>query len=357
MSAEDIAAVRIARQALLAMGRRVLAARDLQIRRVPRPLLRDPSAELRMSLDYALAQRVALSDDFFFVQIGAFDGRSADPLYGWVQAYRWRGLLVEPQPRFFAELVANYEGMDGLVFRQVAVGTRDEQRTLYTVADEPGVPHWAGLLASFDRDTLLSHKQFLPELENLVRSEKVQCMYINDLLAECQTDHIDLLQIDVEGYDHELIRALDLERFAPSIVRFEHIHLTREQHEQSIERLVAGGYRVCLEANDTLAYRVPDAADSSLGSVELGLDGPARLQAAHDAQMTAAHESHLEHVAELERRLAASEQWTAEVQREATTYREQSLDELRTFLTGQIESALQRAEAAERELNELRSQR
>jgi FkbM family methyltransferase len=240
------------------LGRRALAARGLRLERLPRPLLRHPEGELRMHLDYVLAQRAMVAGDFFFVQIGAFDGRRLDPLFAWVQAYRWRGLLVEPQPRYFSELVENYRGVEGLEFRRIAVGVRNETRPFYTVADGPGVPRDAGMLASFDRETLLSHRQYVPELDSLLRSEDIECVALNDLLAEVKADHIDLLQIDVEGYDHELVRVLDLERFAPSIVRFEHLHLTREQYEASIDRLIAHGYEVCMEEHDTFAYRPPD---------------------------------------------------------------------------------------------------
>jgi FkbM family methyltransferase len=333
------------------VGKRALASRGMRLERLPRPILRHPDAELRMHLDYALAQRVAHTRDFVFVQIGAFDGRSADPLYGWVQAYRWRGLLVEPQARYFSELVENYRDVEGLDFRRVAVGARSEIRTLYTIADEPEVPHWAGLLASFDRETLLSHRRFLPGIDALVRSEDVECVALNDLLADVNAKHIDLLQIDVEGYDHELVRVLDIERFAPSIVRFEHAHLTPTQHEASVGRLIEHGYRVCLEEDDTLAYR---PADVPLSSLNAALEGPARLQAEHDARTAAAYEAHLAHVAELERRLAAAKDWAEQVGRDAATFREQSLEELRASLTAQLEEAVARAERAEQQLAEVR---
>src|SRR4029077_7512096 len=145
-----------------------------------------------------------------------------------------------------------------LQFRRIAVGVRNETRPFYTVADAPGVPRDAGMIASFDRETLLSHRRFVPDLDSHLRSEDIECVALNDLLAEVDADHIDLLQIDVEGYDHELIRVLDLERFAPSIVRFEHIHLTRDQHEASIERLIDHGYAVCLEEHATLACKADD---------------------------------------------------------------------------------------------------
>jgi len=253
-------------------ARRALASRGLRLARLPGPLARRPGAEMRIDLDFALALRTALAKDFYFVQIGAFDGRMFDPIYPWVRAYGWRGLLVEPQPRYFSDLVENYSGADGLDFRRIAVGVRNETKTFYTVADGPGIPAGVGMLASFDRETLLSHRRSIPDLESLLRSEEIECVALNDLLGGVEADHIDLLQIDVEGYDHELIRVLDLERFAPSIVHFEHRHLTPAQHEASIGRLVDHGYRVCLEKDDTLAC-LP--ADLSLGEDGAALRRPA----------------------------------------------------------------------------------
>jgi FkbM family methyltransferase len=329
--------------------KRLLARRGIRLDRFPQPLLRHPEGELRMQLDFALAQRVALSDDFYFVQIGAFDGRTDDPLFGWVHAYRWRGLLVEPQPRYFSQLRENYDGVDGLEFRRAAVGTRRETRTLYTVADDPGVPHWAGLLASFEREVLLSHRRFLPAIDDLVREEPVECIPINELLEEAESDHVDLLLIDVEGYDHELVRALDIERFSPSIIRFEHVHLSSDQHDACLDRLIAHGYKVCLEQNDTLAYRPEHLSPHSPEGVA---EGPARLQAEHEKQVAVAHEAHLAHVAELERRLADAQAHTERVGQEATDFRRRSLGEQEAFLTARLEEAVQRAESAERQLQE-----
>lgn len=333
--------------AIAGLARQALTARRLSVAHTPLPLLRQPDAELRMTLDYVLAVRAASTPDFFFVQIGAFDGRTADPLYGWVRAYEWRGLLVEPQPRAFAELTENYGAVNGLEFRQVAAGEHEEDRTLYTVADRPDVPHWAGLLASFDRDVLVSHRQYLPNIDALVEETTVRCIPLNQILGEAETDHVDLLQIDVEGYDHELIRLLDLGRFKPSIVRFEHVHLTWEGHEAAIAKLIDHGYKVCLEAEDTLAYKPSDVAPDSRTALA---EGPARLQAAHDASLTEAHEAHLLHVAELERRLLAAKEWAETVGREAELTRLRAVEEATGQLSSRLEHAEKRAEAAERQL-------
>ena len=242
------------RERLLERGRRELASRGLRVERLPRPLTLHPEAELRIDLDYVLARRMAAGGDFYFVQVGAFDGRRYDPIHEWVRAYGWHGLLIEPQPHFFSELVKNYEGAEGLEFRQIAIGAHKERRPFYWVALEEGVTRDAGMIASFDRETLLSHRKYVPNLDSLLRSEEIDCEPLNDILAAVPSDQVDLLQIDVEGYDHELIRVLDLGRFSPSIIRFEHMHLSREQHDASVGKLVEHGYKVALEENDTLAY-------------------------------------------------------------------------------------------------------
>ncbi len=244
-----------AQERLLGFGRRVLASRGLQVRRLPRPLVERPDSQLQIDLEYVLARRMLDGGDFYFVQVGAFDGRRYDPIFEWVRAFKWRGLLIEPQPSFFAQLVDNYKGSEGLEFRQIAVGTKREQKPFYWVEIKEGVSRDAGMIASFDRETLLSHRKFVPGLDSLIRSEVIECEPLNDVLAELPSERIDLIQIDVEGFDHELIRVLDLERFSPSIVRFEHLHLTPEQHDASVERLVEHGYLVGLEESDTFGFR------------------------------------------------------------------------------------------------------
>src|SRR5947209_8058963 len=59
--------------------------------------------------------------DLFFLQIGAHDGITDDPLRQYVLKYHWRGLLLEPQPRLFAQLKANYQSEPQLMFENAAL--------------------------------------------------------------------------------------------------------------------------------------------------------------------------------------------------------------------------------------------
>jgi hypothetical protein len=44
---------------------------------------------IHVSLESVLAYPMLKNDDFFFVQIGAFDGISFDPIYPFIRKYGW----------------------------------------------------------------------------------------------------------------------------------------------------------------------------------------------------------------------------------------------------------------------------
>jgi len=238
--------------------RRALAGRGLQVRRLPRALLDDQEAELRLALDHVVAHHLArsLPGEFFFVQVGAFDGRHNDPLHDLVVRHRWRGLLVEPQREAFHDLVQTYADQPQLVLRNVAVAERSGSRELFKIArHREGLPYWAAQLASFQRETLLAHRDVIPDIEELIEIEIVECTTFEDVLAPLAPERIDLLQIDAEGFDDELVRLFHATGRTAEILCFEHKHLGRRRHDACCADLVERGYRLALSGPDTIAYR------------------------------------------------------------------------------------------------------
>jgi len=236
------------RRALLAEIRK----RGIQVKRMPPALIQQPEeVVLELTVAHLVARHLLESDpDFFFVQIGAFDGLTGDPLHDLIVRYDWAGVLVEPQTRPFEALRVTYSGRPRLSLRNVAIAERDEVRPFYRVADGPNLPDWAVQLASFDRATILRHGS---NLRDKLVCEDVECLSFESLLAG--VDHVDLLQIDAEGYDANLIRLFDFNRWRPSIVQFEHKHLSLADHDAAIRHLVKHGYRVAAGRLDTVAYR------------------------------------------------------------------------------------------------------
>ena len=94
--------------------------------------------------------------DPFFLEIGAMDGRSLDPLYATARKFGWRGMLVEPLRDLFEQLKENYENDRKLIFENVAISDTYEMRNLYRVpisaVDAGEVPSWAAAIATFYSD-------------------------------------------------------------------------------------------------------------------------------------------------------------------------------------------------------------
>jgi FkbM family methyltransferase len=233
-----------------------LGRRGIILRRKLPSLIERPESELFPTIEQLVARRMMEQehDQFFVLQIGAFDGHTGDPIHDLVQRYRWRGLLVEPQRRYFEALQATYCDRPDLVLMNVAIGDRREVRPLYRVRDESmHLSEWAPQVASFYREHLLREGYADEDID----FDQVQTITMTELLDEVPVTQIDLLQIDVEGYDYEILRPFEFDRFKPVIVRFESKHLSRHDHDAAVRLLIHEGYHIGLErAGDTSAYLV-----------------------------------------------------------------------------------------------------
>jgi hypothetical protein len=122
-----------------------LAALGYQVRGTkycPRQLL-DPELRRGLELDDVVCRRMfEVGRDFTFIQVGAFDGVSTDPLRKYIQTCGWRGVLIDPQPGPAAQLRELYGGNDRLIILQAALDDKRGTRTLFTV-DSDTVPAWA----------------------------------------------------------------------------------------------------------------------------------------------------------------------------------------------------------------------
>ena len=72
--------------------------RGYLVRWIPPLFFVQPEAELRFDLEFVIAHLLLRKKEIFFIQIGANDGKSTDPLYRFVTELGWSGILVEPQP-------------------------------------------------------------------------------------------------------------------------------------------------------------------------------------------------------------------------------------------------------------------
>jgi FkbM family methyltransferase len=184
--------------------------------------------------------------DFFIVQIGANDGLVDDPVRPFILRHSLRALLIEPQPGVFERLRKNYEGQPQLVFENVAVAAAPGTVRLYT-ADGAGSQDY---LASFDPSVVRKHLPYGARVAHV----DVPAARLDALLGKHGIGHVSLLQIDTEGYDHEVIKMLDFASLKPTIINFEHVHLAPADYTSSVRRLTDAGYRVLAQHINTVAY-------------------------------------------------------------------------------------------------------
>lgn len=199
----------------------------------------------------ALEHTYNTSSDFVFVQIGANDGISFDELYQFVTTHKCRGLVVEPLKDMFEQLKNNYKDYPAIIPVNKAVHPTEKSIVIYRVAPDKTteLPEWAKGIASVDPQ---HHLRSAIPAECMV-TEQVDAVDFMTLLSDHKIKHIDLLQIDVEGFDAEIIKMIDFAVIRPRLIKYEHAHLTPAESTNIQQLLRQNGYRLFRQGNDSVA--------------------------------------------------------------------------------------------------------
>ncbi|MCR9152751.1 MAG: FkbM family methyltransferase [Croceimicrobium sp.] len=203
------------------------------------------------------------------IQVGANDGITHDPIHKFIKRDKWKGVLLEPQSHVFENYLKKiYQKNKGLHTLCAALGSSDGKETLYKVGFSN--MRWATGLASFQRDVL--EKAFttgmvqsqcekyniqIPEASKQIVSEEVMIISPETLLEKYQINNIDLLQIDTEGFDFEIIRIFQIDKFRPRAIIYENTHLSQSDKQLCLEHLAKHNYKVKNFGANTLALLEP----------------------------------------------------------------------------------------------------
>jgi FkbM family methyltransferase len=190
----------------------------------------------------------------FFVQIGANDGSRGDAFGPLIENFDLPGLLVEPQPDAFRELVRRYIGRTNLRFENVAIASSAGRVTMYRFDRRSEKHLQLDVYTSLDRARLEDAKA-RHRLQAGIESISVPALTVNDLLSRHRISDVSIFVIDTEGYDYEVIKLIDLPRLRPALIQFEHRLLAGDVRQQCYVHLMDAGYRLCLGRHDTFAVR------------------------------------------------------------------------------------------------------
>jgi len=161
-----------------------------------------------------------------FVQIGAMDGVSYDPIHTHVKEGNWTGLLIEPLPDMFARLKKNYAGTNGLIFENVAISVNFEDKILYRIEPEKikkfNLPKWTEGMSTFDENKLVKYNPHVTETI-------VKCYPLQFILDKFEITEIDVVQIDTEGFDYKIFSQINFDLYRPKIINIEIINLSQDE--------------------------------------------------------------------------------------------------------------------------------
>jgi FkbM family methyltransferase len=198
-----------------------------------------------------------------FVEIGSNDGDHHDHLAEYIRSSAWRGVMVEPVPYVFESLTARYGHVEGVTLENAAIGATDGRLPFYhlrqaTPEEQARLPYWYHGTGSFSREQVLSHKKHIPDVEERIVESHVSALTFESLVRKHALEDLDLLLTDTEGYDWEILRTIDLQRYRPRLAIYEHFHLSRDDRAACRAHFESAGYSVIEEGFDTFCMRTDE---------------------------------------------------------------------------------------------------
>ena len=177
------------------------------------------------------------------IQIGANDGKRFDEISSFIKKnHELKAILVEPVKKYFVQLKENYKDFKNIKFENSAISKNNEINFLYCVKDKflaNYQDHIKGI-NSHEMKHLLNHNVKKSHIEKI----KVETLTFENLLKKYDFTEIDLLYIDVEGYDDKIVLDfLDNSQLRPILI-FEYIHIKNTSFKILIKKLLDLNYKV-----------------------------------------------------------------------------------------------------------------
>lgn len=220
---------------------------------VKSPMLR--YAAFRDALDTLVYALSTSCDYLFFIQIGSNDATHGDPLQIFLKDRRWNGIMIEPVNYVFKRLVAKYGELERFILENVAIAEINGNKDFYYL-EESGddLPVWYDQLGSFSLSTIMKHADFISDLDKRIKITPVECITFQTLCDKKAVKNIDLIHVDTEGFDYEILKLIDFQKYRPTLLIYEHKHLSETDKAAACSLLVDKAYEVIeVNSNDTAA--------------------------------------------------------------------------------------------------------
>lgn len=167
----------------------------------------------------------------YFIEAGANDGIRQSNTHYLEKRRSWNGLLVEPVPRLAKKCAKNRKRS---VVAQVVLVSPEQSGTEIKIIDLDLMTLVANQSAGLI-DTN-SHVQLAEDVQGITAAEiTVRGTTLSELLEEQGNPHVTLFSLDVEGFEVDVLKGLDLAQHKPDFILVE----TRGIHDVT---LALGGH-------------------------------------------------------------------------------------------------------------------
>lgn len=160
--------------------------------------------------DVLLARFFETESDCFYIDVGA-----GHPSYHSVTKHfsdsGWTGINIEPRKALYKELCRKRPNDSNL---NIAVSEVESHVTLYEVVCEDFGGTDQGGLTTLDQQSAAKYR----EQGLKVTEHEIACQRLTTVCDSKSVDQIGFLKIDVEGFELQVLKSFDLERWRPRIV-------------------------------------------------------------------------------------------------------------------------------------------
>ena len=161
-------------------------------------------------------------------------------------------LLVEPVPHNISAIKENLKEFKNIHLEPVAVASVRETKDFFFVkatSINKLKKHWASGIGSFNKNHLLNHrtKRFLIA-EDDIDKIPIKTVKFEDLIEKYSITEIDKILIDIEGYEYEILKDMDLKKVRINSILFEYKHFdgyqkTGEKLEEILKKFEENNYK------------------------------------------------------------------------------------------------------------------
>jgi hypothetical protein len=143
-----------------------------------------------------ILEYVGTIENGFYIEAGAYDGLLQSNTKFLEEEYNWTGILIEPSPKVFLDLQKN----------------RPSNMNVNKCLVAPDYPDKT-IKGAFDNGPMSS----VNNIRNLENAEliEVECDTLENILDYYNVPKIDFMTIDTEGYELEVLKGMNLNKYRP----------------------------------------------------------------------------------------------------------------------------------------------